>query len=283
MSGGVSIRELLDGAIRFVRSTYARVVVPVGVPMALVQGASVVAQSRLQAVESPGALEIALLALVVLGTVAVYLLAYYALQVVATDGVAGRPLQMRRAWLVPLRPRVFGTLLLSGLAVLVGTLFCLLPGVYLGLALSMLVPVVLEERIHGLAALRRCWAVARFNPARRLGDDPRVKVLLLGIAGWLIAYVLGLLVQLPVMAAMFFLAFRSISEGRGEGFEEVMGDLVWVQAPTAMVGTLVQVAVSLYMAYGVAMLYFDTRRRMSGEDLVAELDALAGPAPTVPA
>lgn len=283
MSGGVSIRELLDGAIRFVRSTYARVVVPVGVPMSLVQGASVVAQSRLQAVESPGAHEIALLGLTVFGTVVVYGLAYYALQVVATDGVAGRALRMRRAWLVPLRPRVFGTLLLSGIAVMVGTLFCLLPGIYLGLGLSMLMPVVVEERLHGLAALRRCWTVARFNPARRLSDDPRVKVLLLGIAGWLIAYLLGLLVQLPLMAAMFFFAFRSISEGRSESFEEAMGDLVWVQAPTAMVGTLVQVAVSLYMAYGVAMLYFDTRRRMSGEDLVAELDALAGPAPTVPA
>jgi hypothetical protein len=57
-----------------------------------------------------------------------------------------------------------------------------------------------------------------------------------------------------------------------------MSDLIWVQAPTAVAGALIQTAVSLYMAYGVAMLYFDTRRRMSGEDLEAELEILAGPA-----
>jgi hypothetical protein len=54
-----------------------------------------------------------------------------------------------------------------------------------------------------------------------------------------------------------------------------MADLVWVQAPTAVMGALVQAAVSLYLAYGVAMLYFDTRRRMSGEDLEAELELLS--------
>jgi hypothetical protein len=140
----------------------------------------------------------------------------------------------------------------------------------------MLMPVILEERVHWLAALRRSAEVARFNPTRRLGDDPRVKVFLLAIAGWLIAYLLGMLVQLPLLLLMVFLAARSIGGGGGESLEDAMADLVWVQAPTAVMGALVQAAVSLYLAYGVAMLYFDTRRRMSGEDLEAELELLAG-------
>jgi hypothetical protein len=279
VSSGVSIRELLDGAIRFVRVAFPRVFLPIGVPMSLVQGVSVVLQSRIQTTESPSGLDLALLFAAVGATLVVYGFGYYALQVVATDGVAGRALVVRRAWLVPLRPRVFATLLLSGAAVMAGTLLCLLPGIYLGLVLSLLMPVIVEERLFGLAALRRCAAVARFNPSRRFGEDPRVKVLLLGIAGWLIGYLLGFLVQLPMMGAMIFIvARRSIGEGSGESLEEAMSDLIWVQAPTAVAGALIQTAVSLYMAYGVAMLYFDTRRRMSGEDLEAELEILAGPA-----
>ena len=70
---------------------------------------------------------------VMLAFTVVYGLGYGAMFAAATDALSGREISMRRAWGLVVRPRVLGTLLLLGLAVMVGSACCVLPGIYLGL------------------------------------------------------------------------------------------------------------------------------------------------------
>ncbi len=59
----------------------------------------------------------------------------------------------------------------------------------------------------------------------------------------------------------------------------MMDSLLWLQVPGAVLGSLAEVAVTLYLSFGLTLLYFDLRRRKEGDDLeaaVAALEARAG-------
>jgi hypothetical protein len=62
--------------------------------------------------------------------------------------VTGRPMSIRDALMTGLRrtPAMLGWGIIGGLLILVGAVFCLLPGVYFGLVLTILPAVVLLER-----------------------------------------------------------------------------------------------------------------------------------------
>lgn len=54
---------------------------------------------------------------------------------------------------------------------------------------------------------------------------------------------------------------------------------LWFQVPATLLGSLAQSAVVLYLSFGMALLYFDVRRRREGDDLEAALDELGGRPP----
>jgi hypothetical protein len=47
-----------------------------------------------------------------------------------------------------------------------------------------------------------------------------------------------------------------------------------LNVPLTLVGTLVMVAVSIYVSFAQVLLYIDTQRRMEGGDLEAAVDGL---------
>ena len=52
--------------------------------------------------------------------------------------------------------------------------------------------------------------------------------------------------------------------------------MIWLQAPSNMVGALAQTAVQLYIAFGLTLLYLDIRGRKEGFDLEAGIARLEG-------
>ncbi len=290
LAAPLSLSGLLDGALRRLRQHVRALYLPFAVPLVFLAGLQPIVQLTQNpmmhgqtAASSSFLAQLALLYGLLLVIGLLYGIAYMAMIVAAADAIAGRPVSAGRAWLAAVDPRLLGTQLLAWLACLVGLVFCVLPGIYVALSLSIVVAVMTEERLFGTGALRRSWALMRRPPGAPLGDSPRLRSLLLIVVGSLIGYASSFVVQLPFTAVMMFVMFRAAAAGKAANPEQAMAPVMWLQVPAGMLGALVQTVVLLYMAFGITLLYFDIRRRNEGQDLLTEAERLAqGPAPSAP-
>jgi len=128
--------------------------------------------------------------------------------------VTQRPVAMGRTWLFMLRPRVLGTLVLAAIVTGLGLMLCVVPGIYLGLLFSFTVPVMADEGLFGIEAMRRSAELARYNPQHALDGDPRFKVFVIVFVGALLGYVISMLVQLPMMVVQQLIIVREVAGGR---------------------------------------------------------------------
>jgi hypothetical protein len=288
-TGPMPFRLLLDEAMRHARRHFRAIFPSVAIPVAILASAIQAAQARwfsrlagglAQAPQSPFAFwSPEVLALTLVYSV-VLIIAYFTMQVAALDALAGRPVDMARAWRFTVRPRALGTILLWYAATVASLVCCLLPALYVAPLLSFVPPVMVEEGLFGVQALSRSAELTRFNPGRRLQDYPLVKVLVLLLVGMLITYLLGLIVTLPFMLPMWVDMFRKTFAG-GDVMQG-MSKWIWLQVPAQLLNALASTAVYLYVCFGIALLFNDTRGRKEGTDLRASIDALF-PAPSPPA
>jgi hypothetical protein len=278
------LRLLLDEAVRQARRHFRSVYPAVAVPLALAAGAIPLAQVVFIRAVAGGAPSVrgpaaafagfGAFAAVTVAFMVVYALGYGALLVAALDAVAGRPTSMVRAWGFLLRPRAFGTVALTMLGVLVGFVLCVLPGIYLGLLLAFTVPVMAEEGLFGPGALRRSAELTRYNPGPGLEGDPRLKVFLILFVGTLLGYVVSMTVQMPLIVVMQVMMFRRVAGGQNVDPAEQMVAMTWLQVPSQILGMLANTAVHLYISFGLALLFFDVKRRKEGLDLEAAIGQL---------
>jgi hypothetical protein len=290
------LRLLIDEAARHSRRHFRALFPPVGIPLALAGGLMPLAQrpyfevvgqttaghpDPVQALASVGLM----LAASILFVLA-YGVGYSVMLAGAVDAVAGREIRMAQAWRTVLSPRFLGTLALCWIVFLFGFACCVLPGLYVGLLWSFVVPVMVEEGRRGGGAIGRSGELTSYNPQRDWGADPRVKVFLVGFVAYLAAYLVSIVVQLPLLSVQWIYMWREMAAGRRPDPAALLLKLTWLQVPSQMLGMLVQTAVHLYVCVGIALLYFDVRRRKEGDDLEAALAALetpaAGPEPGAP-
>ncbi|HXB55446.1 MAG TPA: hypothetical protein VN461_11720 [Vicinamibacteria bacterium] len=299
----LSFRLLLDEAVRHARQHFRRIYPAVAIPLALAGGALPLIQLSFSGYmilpgrtgPAPGAVLLGFVASAVamLVVMTVYLLGYSVLVVAALNALAQREVSMARAWLFVLRPRVLGTLILKTIVIGFGLIFCMVPGIYWSLLLSLALPVMVEEARFGTGALRRSGELARYNPLRDLEADPRLKAFLIYFVGILLGQVANFVIQLPLVAIQQVMMFRDLAGGQRMDPATMMRRLAWVQVPSAMLGMLIQAAVYLYMSFGIALLFFDVKRRKEGLDLEVAIAhvmatrgisvAEAGPLPSPPA
>jgi hypothetical protein len=203
-----------------------------------------------------------------------YLLLYGIFKVRIVLYVLGRPGGIGAATRTFLQPAVFGTVLLSAMVTAFGYLFCILPGIYLGMLLSFVLPVILAEGHTGGAALGRSMSLARYNPSRELLKSPVLKILAIYVIGWLLAWAISMLVQLPGVLIMQVLIFRQIAEGQMADPQAVSSTALWVTVPGQVLNAVVQLAVKLYIDLTVVLLYLDIRHRKEGGDLEQAVERL---------
>jgi hypothetical protein len=279
-------RQILDEAVRQARRHFRRIYPYVAIPLVLVAGSVPLAQGLVYRDAFGGAAGqnhpafarlmagMGLFGLAMFAFMAVYALSYGAMFAAATDALAGREISMRRSWGLMARPRVFGTLVLLGLAVTVGFVFCVLPGLYLGLIYAFTVPVIVAESRFGTAALSRSAELARYNPQRKFDSDPRLHVFITVMVGTMLGYMINLLVQLPFIVYQQFVVFHDMAGAQKADPGEMMARLTWVQVPAQMLGMLTNTAVHLYVCFGLALLFFDLKSRKEGLDLEAAVASL---------
>jgi hypothetical protein len=282
---------LLDEPVRYIRAHFRAIFPSVAVPVAVLSTLAAVVQAVAfqDAVSSEGAGQVELWTPAVLSIslllVILAVFAYAAGQVAALDALAGRPVDMKRAWRFSLRPSVWGTLLLAGLAVVASFFACFLPVFIVAPALSFVLPVMAEEGVFGFAALSRSAALAFFSTESdligRLINSPIGKILVLMLVGTLISVLAGFLVALPFQLPMFVDFWRNALAGK-EDAQAAMARWIWFQVPAQFLSSLVRTAIYLYTAFGIGLLFFDVRGRKEGADLRSEIEALF-PAPAPPA
>lgn len=283
--GPMPFRLLIDEAIRQARRHFRTLYLPVAIPVAVLATLVAVAQ----ALWFPGVLSnptnslgmlpgIYLLLFIYLGIVMV---AYMALQVGVIDALNGRAVDMKRAWGFAIQGRVLGTLILWYAATVASVLCCCLPVLYVGPLLSFVSPIMADEGRFGTEALRRSAELANYDPGHGFFERPIWKVLLFLFIGVLISYLLGLLVALPFQIPMYIDVFRQAASG-GDTIPN-MARWVWLQVPAQFLNAMVSTAVYVYMAFGIALLFYDTRGRKEGVDLRSEIDEVFGaPPPELP-
>jgi hypothetical protein len=281
--GPLPFRLLLDEALRqarrHFRAVYPAVAVPVAVLSSGVAAFQAVWFSRLTAGlgTQPGAFLSPGYFAVLLAQIALFFIAGTALQVGALDAIAGRPVDMGRAWRFSLRGKVLGTLLLSGLLGIAAVFACCLPAFVVVPLLSLVSAVMVEEGRFGASALSRSAELAWHSPPGRWQEKPLLKVLLLLFVGVLLSYLVGILVSLPFQIPMYVDIFRHAVAG--EDTLRRMSSWIWLQVPAQFLNALASQAVAVYTSFGLALLFHDARGRKEGTDLRREIDSMFAPPP----
>lgn len=283
-------RVLLDEAMKLTRRHFGKLYLPVAIPLAIFTGLMTIVQVTTLSDFMGGGMgpRSATMALrgcsVFLVTMSFWMiargLASGVLTAAALDGADNRPIDMKSNWGFLLQPSTLGTLLLAFLAVLVGLCFLLIPGIYIGLRLALVLPVMASEGLRGTSALSRSWNLVRYNPHKRFLANTVTKIFLLYVVAGLIGYAISFVVQLPFTAVQGVRMARVLSSGQTA--PPTFAPDFWLQIPSAVLTSLVSTAVAVYTSFGIVLLYFDCVRRKEGGDLASAIDARFGapdPAP----
>ena len=278
------LRVLIDEAVRRLRRDFSALFPGIALPLAFLsvpitffyfkRVSSLASFSSGSPAVSEMLAAIGGLGLTFVGVIAVQYAAWGACILATMNAATGRPIDITKSWLWFLRPRVIGTVLLTFLCVLAGSLFCLVPGIYLAFLFSFVAPVMAEEGRYGVAALKRSAELLHFNLRHRVGDNPIVKAFLLAMVAWILASAVSMLFQVPFAVVQQILLIRKASTGEAPDPAAMMEEMAWFQIPGAALGSMTNAALYLYVNLGLALLFLDVRRRREGEDLDAVLQEL---------
>ena len=285
-------RILVDEAMKLLRRHFRTIYFPVAIPVSLVYALMSVVQiawlrdfrAMASGARAPSFTSGCLGVLAAfLATMIAQTLAYTAMSSACVDALEGRGVSMARSWRFVLQPRVLGTMLLLWLVLGVAFVCLFFPAIYVGLILSLVAPVMAAESIFGFKAMGRSSRLVRYNPQKRFLDNPKVKILALFLIGGVISYVVGLLVQVPFLIAQNVAVARAVAAGKRADPAELINTMLWFQVPSVLLGAFVSMAVAVYTSFGLALIYFDIRRRKEGMGLEAEIDRMTGNPPEAPA
>lgn len=196
-------------------------------------------------------------------------------QVAALDALAGRPASVVRGIRFLLRPRRFVTLIGTGVLVFFSYMACLVPVLYVGPLMALVLPVMVEEDRTGLAAIERSVRLVGANPLDDFPRNPLVRIAVFLVVAMAISMLGSLVAQMPFEIARQVLFLRDAAAEDPLAAMTSPASLA-LQGAGGVLGGLVSAAVGLYSAFGMALLFHDTRSRREGADLeaaAAEIEA----------
>ena len=279
LAGPMPFRMLLDEAMQKTREHFRTLFLPFALPLAALSTAwsagyvawlrrftTAVEQGNLEGTDILGSLAVGCSSLLYILIVGV---AYAALWSASHEAVAGRPIIIKERWRFVFQADALTTLALAAVFSVISSLLCFFPVIYVGLMLAFILPVMLEENLWGMDAIRRSASLVRYNPRGNFLDAPMVKVFVLGAVAMVIAVGFSLPINLPVSILQNIMQFRETSSGTLG-----ISPWLWLSVPLQTISSLSWTIVQIYLSMGVALLYFDVRRRREAGDLEAALDAL---------
>lgn len=281
---------LVDEAWSVTRRAFRRLFVPLAVALAPVALLMNLASGywSVEAIEPTGdpfagcGTLLLVMGLLGVGVIGLWVL-YGILSVAVVRMAAGRGLEWGPSIRTFLSPRVWGTDLAAWILVMIGFLFCFLPGIVLMAAWGLRIPVMVFEGRYGTRALSRSWEHLRPAPGAPWTRHPLLKMLLIVVLGTVLGYAVGLAIQLPPTLLTQFLMLREMAAGEAADPGSLMRSVLWLTVPVGVLASLAQLALRVYLDFVVTLFYFDQWRRREGGDLEAALDRIEGAAETEPA
>ena len=257
----VSFRFLIDRILEPAKRHFGQLFLPVAVPLAACGVAATLLQvGWLKALTGGGDLSTVLpmiggIFLLLVAILAAYGLGFSAMVVGSMDALAGRPVEMGRAWLFALQPRVFGTLIVIAVINTLSFMMCLLPALYVAPVLTFVLPAMIEEDRYGWQAIRRSAELAHYNPTGRWTDSAWLQILVLLGVGLVINYAVSLTVQLPFLVAQQIIIFRDAASGQMSDPAVLIASTVWLQIPAQILSAAATAATWLYWTFGIGLLF----------------------------
>ena len=272
----LSVAEILDTAFRLWRRNFATLVsisAVVYVPLAVVEAllavlllpAAARQATALEVAQGRAAAAAALSGMLVIAAVAAIgvALVYAALAVAVSRYYLGRSVSVGDAYgqVMPRLGPLLATWLLVFIVVAIGTMLCVIPGIYLGVVLAFAWPLVILEHRGPTDAMSRSMQLVSGYWWRVCGTTLLLS-LIVAVIQWAVLALVGVLGALA------------------------LGGGSWAQAFQQLVGALVQMIVLPLSITGLIVLYYDLRVRKEAFDLqllVTEIGPRIGiPAPTAP-
>lgn len=269
----LNIADILDLAIRLYRQNlgpFLGIVAIVYIPVGITQVAAAyvlgtVSQSMPTNPEEVPWTQFGVMGLAVLGMVLVSLLAVPLGQGALTIAVSRRYLNEPVAVADAYRSIgtrwgvLIATVALVGLAVTVGTVFCVIPGVWLAILWMFAAPIIAIEGLGPIAAMKRSMALIEGEWWRCFGTYMLLS-LLTGLITSAASWPITILTTLTLMEKNLPLA-QAINQG---------------------VGVAVSIVVQPVLITGLVLLYYDLRVRKEGFDLQLLAQAMGSTAPLPP-
>jgi hypothetical protein len=235
----LSLGEILDVSFSLYRNAFGPLLVIAIVTGGIPQILSVYIEASGGPLENPLFWLTTMLLSLVLGTIGVGATTF-----IISERYLGRSLPAGAAFgrATPYFGRLLALSVLAGLAVMVGTLFLIVPGLIIASGILLAVPaLVLEALPHGSRALSRSWELTRGLRAK----------------GFLTVCVAILLLVIPSMAIGFIAAmFGGAAAEQGE-----------TPPAFAAVAVLLSTIISPYVYVVITVLYYDARVRKEAFDL----------------
>ena len=284
-----SFRQLLDDIVVVARRHARQVLPPVVLPIMICGVLLIVVQQRwMREFTAAGPDDmgefiagfVGMMALA-FATLFVYAILFGALTVFGMDAVAedGRVPSLGRGLRFVLRPAVFGTMVLVGIATSLAMMMCFVPILYVGPILTFVLPVMVAEDRVGIDAIRRSVDLAHFNPTGSAADSVLLQLLCFSGVAMMINYIASFVVQMPLTAATLFLTMRESMSGEVPDPARMMSSMMWLQIPSVVLSSLVTVLIWLYWVFGICLMYREVRRRREATDLVAAVGEITGASP----
>ena len=269
--------ELADRVVRPTLRCYLRMAWPIALPLVIlsvfmfrIQGTWLKAMETGNFEEGFGA---GLAAVLVTAFFALIwsMLCLWAISIAAVELLAGRPVSFWRALRQVFVPRVFATLMISLAINFLAMMFCFVPVLLTLPLLYVLVPVMVEEKIYGIAAIKRSVELVRFNATGRWADSGFIQASGLLFIGWAISTAIGMVVQMPFTIYQQWRIWNETLSGRTADIIQITQDMGAIQIPVQMVNVFAQLLGWFYWAISAVALYQEIRRRREGRDLEAAI------------
>lgn len=173
-------------------------------------------------------------------------------------------------------PSMLGTLILTGLLTGVGIVLCCLPGIFLMLALYLVIPAVIIEEAGPIAAISRSYELMMHRSPDTM--HPLVKAGIIGLLIFAVQMAVGAVGALPNLLLGMGLGISAAVKGNGTPDMATLtqGLPLLLLAATTAFQTVVQALVPPLTATASVMLFYDLKMRREGFDLLED-DALSQP------
>ena len=174
-------------------------------------------------------------------------------------------------WRQAFRLPVLLTVLVVGILTVVGSAFCLVPGLLAAAWFGLAVPVAIEEGVYGGKALDRAQTLARHGRYGPWLSSTAAMMMCMVITWFGINYALSSVATVPAMVAGAVSTFRAAAAGGATGGNPWAGMPVWIVPVITLTAGLTGALSDTYLSVALVLLYRRAIDLLEGHDLRAAI------------